>query len=342
MKKFIPKLLEWILKNFWNIFGVVGVIGTFYFSLFYVPDYIKQISTAKSVVIHESLMDDVQELIFYEQEVDIDDIETLIKGKELSNGANYPFSVNELLIQVQERFMANKFVPLDKRKILIEKIDSIREKSPTTEQKPETENAWTEFLPWVISGIGVFFSLLGAISLFEKFKRDKEIEVDIGSDLNENVVFHRVSSTPMFHVAVEYEKLIGRILEELGVKILSQEISGPDKPLTGPDYTVLTPNDGEFIVECKRYTKLVGLSTIRQFLYQTLEHGKKGIFVTASDLTKRSQEAVYRHNESNADMQVFIVQGTNKENLKTRLNTILMQVVSNKANSADAKSRAAD
>jgi hypothetical protein len=342
MKKFIPKFFEWVLKNFWNIFGVVGVLGTFYFSLFYVPDYIKQISTAKSVVIHESLMDDVQELIFYEQDVDVNDIETLIKGKELSNGANYPFSVSELLIQVQERFMANKFVPLDKRKSLIEKIDSIREKLPTIEQKPEIKNTWNNLLPWLMSGIGVFISLLGAISLFEKFKRDKEIEVDIGSELNDNIIYHRVSSTPMIHVAVVYEKLIGRILKELGVKILDQEKSGPDKPVTGPDYTIRETNGGEFIVECKRYTKLVGLSTIRQFLYQTLEYGKNGIFVTASGLTKRSQEAVDRHNESNADMQVFIAQGTSKESLEAQLKKILSQTASNKANSADAKRRAAD
>lgn len=331
MIKLFSNSLEWIVKNFWNLFGVIGVLGTFYFSLFYVPDYVKQISTAKSTVIHESLMDDVQELIFYEQSVDINDIETLIKGKELSQGATYPFSVNELLIQVQERFMGNKFVPLDKRKSLIEKIDSLREKTPTVEQETETKFDWLTFLPWLMSGIGIFISILGAVSLSEKFKRDKEVEVDIGSEDNENIIIQsiNVSSSPFIHAALEYEKLIGRLLEDLGVKILAQEKSGPDRPVTMPDYIIDSTN-GNFIVECKRYKKLVGLNTIRQFLYQTLEHGKKGIFVTASELTKRSMEAVNRHNDANADMQVFIAQGTNKDELKEQLRNILSKTASNK------------
>ena len=331
MTNFFSNISKWIVENFWNLFGVVGVIGTFYFSLFYVPDYVKQIATSKSNIMHENLMDNVQELIFYDQIVDINDIETLIIGKELSQGVKYPFSINELLIQVQERFMGNKFVPLEKRKSLIERIDSLRKENPTSEQKDESKFDWTSILPWIMSGLGIFISILGAVSLSDKFRRDKEVEADIGYNVNDNIVIndHYSSSFSSMNAALEYEKLIGQLLKELGAEIMSQEKSGPDKAVTMPDYMIGTVN-GDFLVECKRHRRLIGLNTISQFLYQTMEHGKKGIFVTTSELTKRSIETVHKHNNANTDIKVFIVQGTNREELKIQLRNIICKTASNK------------
>ena len=74
----MKSVFDWIIKNAWNIFGVIGVAGTFYFSLMHVPDYVKEITTGKVNVIHESLMDDVQELLFYEKSVSIEDIDSFI------------------------------------------------------------------------------------------------------------------------------------------------------------------------------------------------------------------------------------------------------------------------
>ena len=36
----MKSVVTWILKNAWNLFGAIGVAGTFYFSLMYVPDYV--------------------------------------------------------------------------------------------------------------------------------------------------------------------------------------------------------------------------------------------------------------------------------------------------------------
>lgn len=335
MKNYFPNISEWIVKNFWNLFGVVGVLGTFYFSLFYVPGYVKQLYTAKSNVIHESLMDNVQELIFYDQDVDADDIETLIKGKELDLNAKYPFTVNELLIQVQEKFMGNKFVPLDKRKKLIEKIDELRkELSPV--EKVETKINWKLFLPWIMSGLGMFISVLGAVSLSKKIKRDKEVEVDIACEDDEKVISHNYFPSQIKISAIEYENLIGKIITELGAQIIEREKIGPGQPVSGPDYIIRSSNGDEFIVECKRFRHLVGLGTMRQFLHQVFEHGKKGIFVSASGLTQRSLEAIYNHNTVNTDTQIFLVQGTNKDSLKMHLKNIINNKTSNNGIKADS------
>ena len=133
MKVFLTNLAHWVLKNSWNLFGILGVLGTFYFSLFYVPDYVDQISSGKTNVIHERLVGDVQELFFYDQSVSANEIEALIKGKELSSKTEYPYSPDELLVQVQERFMGNKFIPIIKRKKLFETINEIRVSLPPIE-----------------------------------------------------------------------------------------------------------------------------------------------------------------------------------------------------------------
>lgn len=106
-----------VKNNFWNLFSsCLGVLATLYFSLFYVPDYIQQITNSKITEIHISLIDTIQEFIFNEKQIDIDAIQNIIKGKELKFGVKYPFSAYELLVQVQEDFVQNKFIDLDTRK----------------------------------------------------------------------------------------------------------------------------------------------------------------------------------------------------------------------------------
>ena len=69
----MKSVFDWIIKHAWNLFGVIGVALTFYFSIMYVPGYVKEITTGKVTVIHESLMDNIQELLFYEKTVSIED-----------------------------------------------------------------------------------------------------------------------------------------------------------------------------------------------------------------------------------------------------------------------------
>ncbi|WP_139800536.1 hypothetical protein, partial [Kluyvera intermedia] len=129
----MKSILNWVMKNGWNIFSFIGVIGTFYFSLIYVPGYVKDITAAKVNITHESLVDDVQELLFYNKKLTIDDVNSFIKAKELEQGTPYPYSADELLLQIQDRFMGNKFIPLEKRELLMDTVKSIR----STYSKPK-------------------------------------------------------------------------------------------------------------------------------------------------------------------------------------------------------------
>jgi hypothetical protein len=271
----------------------------------YVPDYVKDIATSKVTVVHESLMDDIQELIFYEKAISISDVKTFIRGKELKQGVEYPFTSEELLVQIQERFMGNKFIPLEKRESILKSISTIRSQYTQPQKKADKAINWVPIFSWIFSGLGVLVGLLGATSIINKLKTDKETEADIIS--GDVIISHNVS---MSSAAFEYEKMVGDVLSELGVL----------KANDTNEYDFLAGNKGkEVIVEVKKYRSLVGLGTARKFLHQVLESGKGGILITSSGVTKRTIEVIAEHNKITETQNVFLVTGDTKESVKSQL-----------------------
>jgi len=312
---------------------VLGVLGTLYFSLLHVPDYVKEITTGKVNVIHESLLDDVEELLFYDKDLSISDISTFIKGKELKHGVVYPYNPDELLVQAQERFMGNKFIPLDKREQLIQKINAIRSSYTSPKIPKKAPFDWTLILSWLFSGLGVLIGSLGAMSIIKKLKQDRETEADIISG-DILVTQHHGSSS---RAAFEYEKMVGGVLKEIGV------LESESFIIHGKQIDFLAKRgDSEYLVEVKRFRKLLGLSTARDFINQVSLSEKSGILVVSSGVTQRTKESVSEYNKVAGAEKVYIVTGETKNEVKEQLVRIFGVSTSNKANSADAKSRAAD
>ncbi len=300
---------KWIFKNAWNLFGALGVAGTFYFSLMYVPDYVKDITTGKVNVIHESLMDDVQELIFYEKSISIDDIKMFIRGKELKQGISYPYTSEELLLQVQERFMGNKFIPLEKRESLLASINKLRASYTPPSEPVEKEFDWTPIISWLLSAFGAVIAAVGASSLAGKLKSDKETEADIIS--GDIIINHHGGS--MSASAYEYEKMVGDTLSDLGLSLKSES----------NEYDFLVEQKGqEFIVEVKKYRKMLGLGTARSFLNMILASGKGGVLVVSSGITQRTKELIQEHNQISENQKIYVVTGDSKDKVKSQLSEI--------------------
>lgn len=311
----INKIYSWSKKYFLNIFGVIGVLGTFYFSLFYVPDYVDYLLAERTSVIHESIVNDVQEFLFNNQELTVYDIQSLIKGKELSVGATYRYNVEELLVQVEDRFMSNKFIPLEKRKELVTTINNLRKNYKPPKQQKKTGTFWNNLGSWGLSGLGVLLSILGVISLSEKYKREQEIEADIEGELpiDENT---EISETNVS--SHEYEKMIKEICLEIGATIESEEPYHPGKPISRPDFEI-SINNHQFLIECKKYKKLVGLRTVNSFFHQAMEHGKPSILISSTNLTSRATEALKNFNEKFPDLHSFSIVGVQRETIKKQL-----------------------
>lgn len=325
----MKSLFNWIIKNAWNLFGVIGVAGTFYFSLVHVPDYVKDVATGKANVVHESLMDDVQELLFYEKSVTIEDIESFIRGKELKQGVSYPYNPDELLVQVQERFMGNKFIPLEKRESLLASIRTVREGYSPPAVSAEKSFDWSSILSWVFSGLGVFIAAIGAASITRKLKNDRETEVDMVAG---DVVINQYHSS-MTAAAYEFEKMVGEVLAEIGA--LKPMPEGPYDH--GYDF-LAADKEREYIVEVKRYSRLLGLGTAREFMHKVNQSGKSGILVVSSGVTKRTQQLIDEHNKISENQKVYLIVADSKSQVKSKLSDVLSGKASNKSKHSDTTS----
>lgn len=323
----MKSVFNWMIKNAWNLFGVIGVAGTFYFSLAHVPDYVKDITTGKLNVVHESLMDDIQELLFYEKAVTIEDIESFIRGKELKRGVSYPYNPDELLVQIQERFMGNKFIPLEKRESLLASIRSVRESYTPPAVPTETPFDWSSLLPWMFSGFGVLIATIGAVSITRKLKSDRETEVDMVAG---DVVINQHHSD-MTAAAYEFEKMVGEVLAEIGALIPS-----PEGRYDHGYGFLASDREREYIVEVKRYSRLLGLGTARDFMYKVNLSGKGGILVVSSGVTQRTRRLIEEHNKLSENQKVYLIIADSKDEVKSKLSEVLSDKTSNKSRKVDA------
>lgn len=301
------------MRNGWNIFSCIGVVGTFYFSLVYVPSYVKEINTAKINITHEDLIGDVQEFIFYDKEISINDINSLIKGKELDQASSYPFTSDELLLQVQNRFVTNKFIPLEKRESLIEKIKSIRSTYIAPKKSDENWFSQSSLISVIASILGALAAIFGALSIARKNELDRQTEIDIApADLNHNGRFS--NTTPL-----EFEKTVGDVLNDLG-ELISHQMVGHDCHY---DFEVRAKNIN-YIVEVKNYKKLLGLSTVQNFIHEVNKSRKKGILIVSSGFTERTKQIINEHNKLSENHEIYLVAADNKIKLREQLQKILL------------------
>ncbi len=312
----LKDIVNWAIANFWNLFSFVGVIATIYVGFFYVPDYVEDMAIGKQNAVHRELVSDIQELVFYEQPITLKDVESVISGKELSYSIVYKFTSTELLNQIQNEFLKNKFIPLEKRNELIQKIKELREqyKEPETRTSKPRDNY--ELISIAVSALSVIFAFLATISIFAKNRDDKELEVDISSSEN-SINYVMNSESQHIHAAYEYENMVGKVLDELSILKQDSELSSN----RSIDF-IAEVNGKELVVEVKAYRKMLGLGTARQFAYLTHSLDRGGILVAKSGVTKRTQQLIDEHNDLSDNHKIFIVSGDTKQEIKEALEKV--------------------
>ncbi|MGP5445362.1 restriction endonuclease [Pseudomonas helleri] len=304
--------LSWVLKNGWNLFSVIGVLGTFYFAIVYVPDYVKEISDSKVSLARESLSADLQEILFYDKKIDYSEVGSLIRGREIKLGFNYPYSAKDLLLEVQDRFVSNKFISLDRRQELVATIDGIISNAPKDRELSKPGVDWPMIMAYVISVLGAIIASLGLKSLTNKLQADREIVVDIAGG---EIVINQASDSA-FVQAVQYENLVSEVLKDLGIPFTQNRY-----PDGGRDF-VIQDETPPVQIEVKAYRQLLGLGTVRQICSLLARPGWNGILVVSSGLTKNAMEYVEQFNQMHEE-KIRVVIGREKNQLKEQLLSVL-------------------
>lgn len=286
---------------------MVGVAGTFYFSIWYAPSYIDEINSKKINITHESLIGDVQELLFYDKEPTIADIELFIKSKELEHNVSYPFTSDELLLQTQDRFMSNKFIPLDKRTAIFEVIKNIRLNYEPIHDESETSFKISSLFYYIVPVFGVLASFIGLYSLRAKTKIDKQYDTLI----NKRTIETKEVLTSLFKSGVDFS------FYSAGMKVVPSE-SSDDFDCS---FEATKETDGKtlhYIVETKYQNKKIPLNTIIKFIGDIKKHNKNGILISNIEFSTEAKALVQEHN-SNSDTKVYLIPFTNIDNLKNKL-----------------------
>lgn len=313
----LKDIVNWAIANFWNLFSFIGVIATIYVGFFYVPDYVEDMVIGKQSAVHRELVSDIQELVFYEQPLTLKDVESIISGKELSYSIGYEFTSTELLNQIQNEFLKNKFIPLEKRNELIQKIKELRGQYNAPKTPISKPRDSYELISIAVSVLSVIFALLATVSIIAKNRDDKELEVDISS--SENSTNYVVNSDMQHvHAAYEYENMVGKVLDELSILKTDSELSSNRKV----DF-IAEVDGNELIVEVKSYRKMLGLGTAREFTYLINNLKRGGILVAKSGVTKRAQQLIDEHNDLLDNQEIFIVSGDTKQEIKDALQKIV-------------------
>lgn len=245
----MKEIWNWLVKNFSNLFTIIGIVLTIYFSIFYVPDYIRENENEKIKNINQDLIESIQEIIYNKHKINQHQIEALIQGKEIKHRIEYPYSPNELLIQTQELFMANKFIPLNERVTVVNRIDSLRatlKPIKTETNKAKSEHSFgldkIEFLTVLLSVLmGLLTALLGSFSFLTKLRKERKESIKIKVESEKEDIESRIIR------GINFEKSIEEILRKNN---LDYQVADGPKDLRF-DFLVRLNNNSRFAISVK-------------------------------------------------------------------------------------------
>ncbi len=294
MKEFFIALKD----NLSNIFAVVGIGLTVYFAVFYVPNYVQEIEIKKIEGTHDALVESIQELVYNNHEIDAGDIDTLIRGKELSGQLSYPFSSEELLIQVQESFLENKFIPLEQRKALIEKIDKVRESLPEPETEISQKDDKTKIssiYSWLSAIIGIVVGLLGFISIWSRSIKFDEIKIESTIEDRKESIKQNV------HTSILMERNIYEALKNaLGPNHV--EYCPPSTPV---DFIIKMDGGRDTAVEVKyTETEIMPLRVINRLIAAATEMEMPLVLISNANVTANAHKKLADFNSKNKDTPI--------------------------------------
>jgi hypothetical protein len=311
-------IYNWIIRNLSNVFGLIGIVLTIYFGSVYVPAWNKENQNEKLNSAKRQSIQSIKEIIFSDSLVSVGEIKTIVYAKELEEKVTIPYTFYEILTLTQNSFMEDKFLPLDKRKELINKIDQLKTVVLPEQAQEEVKNSKSQksylnlsaFLSIIISLLAGF---AGLTSLYIKIRLDKDKQEEIANEIEQST-----TDISFRDFAVRTEKeFIDAIREVIGVdaKVLSRN----------EGYDLQFNKEGrDYYVEFKLLTKSkVGLGSFKQFLYSVKDYAGEAWFIYNTDLTPLVLQEAKAFSDNNKQTTLRLLKVRNKKELQDRVKDLL-------------------
>lgn len=310
-------LKEWF-TNFGTVFSILGFFVTIYLGIWYVPTWLQESQNEKVKNAESEILQSVKELIYSDSTFTLNELPTLVRAKEISLKQSFPLSLDDILTKTEESFMEDKFLPLTKRKELINKIEKIRLQLPK-EPKPEIKNQkaeskgtwWLELLSGIIAIVSV---VLGLISTYFKYKSDKDKDAEIQNEIQDIS-----SNKEIREYGYEFEKSIEAALRTRP-DIIIQDQKSDDRGID----IVFSKNDKQYFIEAKYLTRSkIGLNTFHQLTHYLKDKSGEAWLVYNTDLTPLVAQHINDFNKENKDKSIKPIKVANSKEFADKLNDIL-------------------
>ena len=311
----LKTLKEWF-TNFGTVFSILGFFATIYLGVFYVPGWLQESQNEKKKNAENEILQSIKELVFSDSTFSLNELPSLIRAKEISLKESFPLTIEDILTKTEESFMEDRFLPLSKRKELIDKIEQIKKQLPEKiklfNQKSESKSR--SWLSWISIIITIMTVILGIISGFIKFKFDKDKDAEIQNELQE-----LPSEKDMNEHPYEYEKNIESAIRKRQ-DLLIEEEQAQDK---GVDI-VFSKGDKKYFIEskCLRKSK-IGLSTFQNLIHYLKDKNGEAWLVYNTDLTPLVEEKIKEFNRENKVIKINPIKLLKSSEFADKLNILL-------------------
>jgi hypothetical protein len=311
---------QWIVKNLSNIFGFLGIAITIFIGFFYVPNWLKNVQFEKTISAQRDLEQSIKELIYSDSICDYSEIVTLMRANELQFDRPNLFSTKDLLTLVQESFMQDRFIPLEKRRKLISELESLKKQIPAIQENKTNTNeskGHFKFLQWLSILVTTLGVIGGILSFYFKFRTEKEKDEEIE---NQSIETNNEIKS-QFNVESYYKHQIAQVIGNHPGVIVSKSLTGDfgfdiEFEYNGKINYVLI----KYLSETK-----VGLNSIKRlFLYQKGLEGNFW-FIYNTDITELVKRQVQEMNKITREYrETILLKAENGTEFKREFEKILM------------------
>lgn len=295
---YLMKAINWLITNLSNLLSITGIILTLYFGIFYIPSWLKEAKTEKQNNAVKDIKQSIKELVYNDSLVNIYEISTLIEAKEIELNQNFPYSTKQVLTISQESFAEDNFLPIERRKELIKKIEILKKQLPKPkETKHNVDNISSISLVSLTSILLTLSTVIfGIIGIFKRKKEEDNIKEELGNEINITNEYQI-----KFENNRQQEQNLIKIIEEIeGINILEYG-SNFDK---GYDLK-FNYNNKDYFVEFKFLTKSkVGLQTINKIINFTRYNNSEIWLIYNTDLTSMVKDLINDFNEKHVKENV--------------------------------------
>jgi hypothetical protein len=309
----LKTLKEWF-TNFGTVFSILGFFATIYLGIFYVPTWLQESQNERKKNAENEILQSVKELVFSDSTFSLNELPSLIRAKEITLKETFPLPLEDILTKTEESFMEDIFLPLTKRKELINKIEQIKKQLPkevkTINQKSENKS-WLSWFSIITSILSV---ILGVISGFIKFKADKDKDAEIQNELQE-----LSSDTDLAEYGYEYEKNIESAIRKRQDLYIEEERT-QDKGID----LVFSKADRKYFIEAKYLRKSkIGLNTFQRLTHYLKDKNGEAWLVYNTDLTPLVEEKIKEFNRQNSAIKINPIRLPNSSEFADKLNILL-------------------